>query len=218
MNKLAHRFGFWSAVLSLIFGLAYIIALFATLLGFLTPPWDVAYQVAPSLPLASAFVVLMISVHYYAASDRKIASHVAVAFATVYAVLASMVYFILLAVVIPNILAGQSDRVSLLLFDAGSFLVAVDGLAYGFMSLAALFAAVVFVGTGLVKWTRWALIAHGLLLPIIVGAVVVPALLPIGVLWVITFPLSTALLAVLFRRLSNDHGSRVIELAEEVGT
>ncbi|MGZ4944555.1 MAG: hypothetical protein ACXV6K_09785 [Halobacteriota archaeon] len=207
MNRLAYRFGFWSAILALIFGLGYIVALFATLLGFLMPPWDVAYQVAPSLPLASAFVVLIISVHYYASSERKIASHVAVTFATVYTVLASMVYFTLLAVVIPNVLAGQADKVSLLLFDTGSFLTAVDGLAYGFMSLAALFAAVVFVGTGLVRWTRWALVAHGVLAPFIVGAVVWSPLLPIGALWVITFPLSTVLLAVLFRRLSNDQRS-----------
>ena len=202
MNRLVYRFGLWSAILALIFGLAYIIALFATLLGFLTPPWDVAYQVAPSLPLASAFVVLMISVHYYASSELKIASHAAVIFATVYAVLASMVYFTLLTVVIPNILAGQSDKVSLLLFNTGSFLTAVDGLAYGFMSLAALFAAVVFVGTGLVRWIRWALVAHGVLAPFIVGAVVLPVLLPIGALWVITFPLTIVLLIALFRRLS----------------
>ncbi len=203
MNRLVGQFGFWSAILALIFGLGYITALLATLLGFLAPPWDVAYQVAPSLPLASAFLVLMISVHYYACTERKIASFVAVAFAIVYTVLASMVYFTLLAVVIPDILAGQSNQVSLLLFNPGSFLTAVDGLAYGFMSLAALFAAVVFVGKGLLAWTRWALVAHGALAPFIVGAVVWPLLLPIGAVWIITFPLFTVLLAVLFGRAIN---------------
>ncbi len=204
VSPIISKIGVWSAIVALIFGLGYIVAQFAMLSGVFVPPWDLVALFVPSLLLAPVFVVLMISVHYYASAERKIWSHMALTFATVYAVLVSTVYFTQLTVVIPNILQGQSDKVALLLFNAGSFMVAVDGLGYGFMSMAALSAAAVFAGKGLVIWTRRALIAHGLLAPIIIGAVIWPPLTYVGALWVITFPLSILFLAVIFKRSGVD--------------
>jgi len=122
------------------------------------------------------------------------------AFAITYTVLVSAVYFVELTVVIPRLIQGRGDEVALLLFNPGSFMQAVDGLGYGFMSLSALFAAQVFDGAGLLRRTRWALRAHGLLAPVILLSVIYPAFIAIGVLWIITFPISAILLYKIFSR------------------
>lgn len=81
-----------------------------------------------------------------------------------------------------------------------SFLYSVDILGYSFMSVATLFAAMVFTGKGLERVVRWFLIANGLLLPFIALQMYVHGLIWIAALWAVTFPGSTWSLAILFRR------------------
>ncbi|MDI6719857.1 MAG: hypothetical protein QMD46_09635 [Methanomicrobiales archaeon] len=71
-------------------------------------------------------------------------------------------------------------------------MVAMDALGYAFMSVSTLVAAPVFVGGGLLRWTRRALIANGLL------AFLYPILLAIGILWIATLLLSALLLTMVF--------------------
>lgn len=200
-NKLVYRIGFWSAVLAAVTSVFYSVAQISAVVGLLASPWDLVLMFAPSLLLAWAFVVLMVSVHYYASDEKKIWSHIGLIFAVIYTVLVSIVYFVELTVVVPRIFQGDTNEVTLLLFDEGSFMVAVDGLGYGFMSLATLFAGLVFRGGRLERWTRWFLLANGILAPVIVGAVLYPALVIVGALWIITLPGSTILLAVLFNQV-----------------
>lgn len=202
MENIVAKIGRWSAALSAIFGMAYILPQIAVAMGMIPSPWDLISLFVPSLFLASAFLVLMVSVCNYATQDRKVWGQIGAAFAVAYAVLVSFVYFVELTVVIPKFIQGRGDEVALLLFDPGSFMQAVDGLGYGFMSLSALFAAQVFDGAGLIRWTRWALRAHGLLAPAILLSVMYPALIAIGVLWIITFPVSAILLYKVFSRPS----------------
>ncbi len=117
-----------------------------------------------------------------------------------YSVMNSIVYFTELTVVIPRVLRSEGGSVSVLLFVPGAFLFAVNGLAYGFMSMAALFASPVFAGPGLETRVRWAMFAHGIIGPFIVGAVLWSPLTYIGALWIVTFPVMGILLATLFRR------------------
>lgn len=55
------------------------------LLGTHDGPLSLTARMAPSLLLAYSFIVLMISIHHYAPEDKKIWSHIGVAFATIYA-------------------------------------------------------------------------------------------------------------------------------------
>lgn len=120
----------------------------------------------------------------------------------VYAVLVSIVYFVELTVVIPHLLRGECDKVAaFILVPDGSFMYALDVLGYGFMSLATLFAAPVTTGDKLDRRIRWALMANGLLAPVIPLRMVFPVLIFVAALWIVTFPLSTVMLAVLFRRI-----------------
>ncbi len=107
-------------------------------------------------------------------------------------------------------LAGQSTDVDVLLFESGKFMYAINGLAYGLMSLGTLFAAFAFDNIGTHKWVRWTMIAHGVLAPFITGALFVPAFFAIGILWLVTFPAMTIALATMFRgKLKEQQGSRL---------
>jgi hypothetical protein len=203
--------GFWSAVLATAFSLIYVIAQLAEWFGWLgshggpesaSTPLGIGVLLTPSLFLGSSFLVLVVSIHQLASPDRKVWSHAAVAFATAYAVLISINYYVQLVWVAPRIAAGRTQGIEVFLFTPfDSFLYAVDILGYSFMSVATLFAAGVFTGRGLERVVRVFLIANGLLLPFIALQMYVHWLIWIAALWAITFPGSTWSLAILFRRL-----------------
>ena len=155
----------------------------------------------PSLFLGSSFLVLMVSVHQLAMPDQKIWSHVAIAFATAYSVLISLVYFVQLTWVAPRLAAGRVQGIEPFVFvPFDSFLYAVDILGYSFMSVATLFAARVFIGMGVERVARVLLTANGLLLPFLALQLYYHPFIWIAALWAITFPASTWALAIVFAR------------------
>lgn len=206
----AKRAGFYSAMLATVFSISYILAQFAEWAGLLgsaggpesaSTPLGLAILLTPSLLLAPCFLVLVISIHQVASPERKVWSHAAVAFATVYTVLISLVYYVQLTLVAPRLLRGQTEGIEVFLFvPFDSFLYAVDILGYSFMSAATLFAALVFTGKGVERVVRIFLIANGLLLPFLALQMYVHSLIWIAALWAVTFPGSTWSLAILFRR------------------
>ena len=195
--------GFWSASFSALLAIIYVAAELAHLLGLLGPHnsnQSFVLRMTPSLFLALAFVILMVSIHYYASRAKRIWSHIGLVFAIIYAVLVSTVYFVVLTVVIPYTSRGEADKVALLAFGFGTFLFAINVLGYGFMSLSTLFAAPVFEDGDLARWIRWCLALNGLLAPAIPLQILYPPLWNVAALWAVTFPLSTVLLGVLFWR------------------
>ena len=112
VDKPVRALGLWSAVLCTVFSLAYVAAQLAEWAGWLgsgggphsrSTPFGLALLLTPSLLLGVAFVVLMVSVHYCAEAPKRIWSHLAVAFASIYATLISLVYYVQLAFVIPRL-------------------------------------------------------------------------------------------------------------------
>jgi hypothetical protein len=202
--------GFWAAVLATLFGITYDVGQLAEWLGLLgsgggaenaSTPIGLAVLLTPSLLLGSSFLVLMVAVHQMAPPERRVWSHCAVAFATVYTVLISINYFVQLTWVAPRLARGQTAGIEAFLFTPfDSFLYAVDILGYSFMSLATLFAANVFKGRGLERVARTFMIANGLLIPFIALQMYFHGLIWIAALWAVTFPGSTWSLAILFRR------------------
>jgi hypothetical protein len=202
--------GFWSAVLATVFSIMYDIGQIAEWLGLMgsaggaesaSTPIGLVVLLTPSLFLGSSFLVLVVSIHHLSSPDRKIWSHAAVTFATAYAVLISINYFVQLTWVMPRLAAGRTQGIEQFLFTPfDSFLYAVDILGYGFMSVATLFAAMGFTGKGLERVVRVFLTANGLLLPFIVLQMYVHWLIWIAALWAVTLPGSTWSLAILFRR------------------
>ncbi len=203
--------GLWSALLSSLFSITYVVAQLAEWAGLLgssggphskSTTYGLAILLTPSLLLGISFVVLMVSIHYIADSSKRIWSHVAVVFASMYATLVSIVYYIQLAFVMPRIARGETEDIQLLIFEPfDSFLYAVDVFGYSLMSLSTLFAAAVFKLQGIERWIRWALIANGCLIPFLALQMYYPPLIWGGSLWGITFPVATLLLAVHFKWL-----------------
>jgi hypothetical protein len=211
VSKSTKAVGFWSAVLATVFSITYDIGQIAEWLGWLgsqggpessSTPLGIYVLLTPSLFLGSSFLVLIVSTHQLSSPDRKIWSHVAIVFATVYTVLVSINYYVQLVWVAPRLAAGQpqgTEPFQFVVFD--SFLYAVDILGYSFMSLATLFAAWVFTGKGLERTARIFLIANGLLIPFIALQMYWHWMIWIAALWSVTFPGSTWSLAILFRRM-----------------
>jgi hypothetical protein len=95
--------GFWSATLATVFSLTYVVAQLAEWLGLLgsrggpesaSTVLGIVILLTPSLFLGASFLILTVSVHQLASADRSVWSHAAVAFATMYAALISIVYFV----------------------------------------------------------------------------------------------------------------------------
>ncbi|MEN9222481.1 MAG: hypothetical protein Q6M04_08595 [Thermostichus sp. BF3_bins_97] len=203
------RVGFWSAVCATALSLSYILGQLAEWFGLLgsaggpessSTVVGLMVLLTPSLLLGSAFLVLMVSIHQWAAPDQKIWSHIAVTFATVYVVLTGIVYYTQLTLVAPRMAQGTVAGIEAFLFiPFDSFLYSVDLLGYSFMSLATLFAAAVFTGGGWPRLVRWLLTANGLLLPFLALQIYFHPLIWFASLWAITFPGATLSLAFLFR-------------------
>lgn len=210
-DKSVRAVGVWSAVLCTVFSLAYVLAQlgeWAGLLGSAGGPHSrsttlgLVVLLTPSLLLGVSFVALTVSIHYYAERSDRIWSHLGVAFASMYATLISIVYYVQLAFVIPRLARGDAEGIQLLIFEPfDSFLYAVDVFGYSLMSLSTLFAAAVFRADGLERWIRRALIANGCLIPFLALQMYYPPLIWGGSLWAITFPTATWLLALHFGRL-----------------
>jgi hypothetical protein len=209
------KLGYRSAVLATVLGVAYVLAQLAEWLGLLgsrggpesaSTPLGLALLLTPSLLLGSTFLVLTVCVRRVAPPDRRVYGEVAVAFATAYAVLVSLVYFVQLTLVAPRLARGDTAGIEAFVFvPFDSFLYAVDILGYAFMSVSTLFAARVFAGGGPERVARGCLLANGLLLPFLVFQMYYPPLIWVASLWAVTFPGSTASLALLFARgLGND--------------
>ena len=203
--------GFWSAVLATVFSITYDVGQIAEWLGWLgsrggpesaSAPLGLVVLLTPSLFLGSAFLVLAVSIHQLSSADRKIYSQAALAFATAYAVLISVTYYVQLTLVAPRLAGGRVAGIEPFLFvPFDSFLYSVDILGYSFMSVATLFAAGVFTGRGLERVVRFFLLANGLLLPFLALQIYFHWMIWIASLWAVTFPGSTWSLAILFRRM-----------------
>ena len=191
-----------------VFSFAFSVAAIAQVAGLLAAPWDTFWVVAPSIFLVWCFMVLMACIFDAAPPDRKIWATIGLGFTLIYATMNSIVYMTVLAVVIPHILQNKTADVAVLMFLPGHFMVALNGLAYGLMSISVLFAAPVFVRPGLETRIHRAMVAHGVLAPIIVGALAWPWLTYLGALWMITFPVMTILLAIWFRTAKSDSHSQ----------
>jgi len=203
--------GFWSATLSTVFSICYIVGQLAEWLGWLgsqggpessSTALGIIILLTPSFFLGSAFLILMVCVHQLAIPHRKVWSHAAIAFATAYAVLTGLVYYVQLTLVLPRLLKGQTEGIEAFQFvPFDSFFYSADLLGYSFMSVATLFAAQVFVGSGMERKARWFLTANGLLLPFLALQIYYHPLIWIAALWLVTFPGATWTLALIFRKI-----------------
>ena len=205
-----NRLGYWSAFFASLFSIIYIVGQLAEWLNLLgsgggpenpSTALGLIILLVPSLLLAPSFTLLMLCVHYYAPEDKKVWSHAGLLFATIYAVLVSINYYVQLTLVVPHMMRGEIESIRPFLFTPfDSFIYSVDLLGYSFMSLSTLFAAFAFTGSGLERTARRFLIANGLLMPFLVLQIYYHPLIWPASLWAITFPGATISLGMIFKR------------------
>lgn len=210
MISATQRLGFWSAAMCTLFSLAYVVAQLAEWQGWLgssggpesaSTPLGLALLLTPSLLLAPAFLALIIAVHQTVSPPRRVLSHTAIAFATIYAALIGIVYYVQLTLVAPRLARNDTEGIEVLVFTPfDSFFYSVDVLGYSFMSLATLFAGFALRGKRAARVARWCLIANGMLLPFLALQMYYHWMIYAASLWAFTFPASAALLAIMFQR------------------
>ncbi|MBN1876081.1 MAG: hypothetical protein JXA33_17790 [Anaerolineae bacterium] len=130
----------------------------------------------PAFLLALLFVVLVICIHYTAPVDTKVASQIALSFASISATVHAINYFIQLTVIQPSLLKGELEGLSLFSqYNPHGIFIALEDLGYLLMGIAFLFIALVFVGRDkLERAIRFILIIGSILA---VGGLILLALL-----------------------------------------
>ena len=191
-RKMADRLGFWVAILTAVSTVT------AFAIAVATPPISgpfcqsgcVTYPYAnevsfvphdyiwmyPGIFLIAMFVILMTCIHYYADDGKKIFSQIGLCFAIISAVVITTDYFIHLAVIQPSLLKGETEGLALFSqYNPHGIFIALEDLGYLMMSLAFLFAGIVFVkDERRVSALRWLFIPSSL---ISIGAFIVLTLI-----------------------------------------
>jgi hypothetical protein len=159
--------------------------------------------------LVPTFTVLMACVHDYARPERKIYTRLGMLFTVGYAVLISFNYYMQLTLVQQNLYSTVFA-----MDDPRSIMWVIEVLGYGFMGLATFFAAWIFTSGRLEQAVRWLFLINGVLG---IGGMIGYALgLSMSILmaglvaWDIIMPVSSILLAILFRRTQHPANRRVI--------
>ena len=217
------RLGSWAAILTVVAALPFAaIAMptppragpFCTSSCVAYPYVDVAQfipgdylRLVPGMLLAAIFVVLMGSIHAWAAEPKRVYSRIGLSFAVVYAVIILVDYFVQLTVVLPSLQAGETDGLSLFTqYDPHGLFIALESLGYAMLTIALLFAAPAFADGRVERAIRWLFVsAFMLMVAAFVGLAVVGRDLVafevtvLLITWAVLIP-SGALLGVVFRR------------------
>lgn len=218
LDHAARRVAFWAAIACAITSIAYVLAQLLEWQGVLgsaggpasaSTPFGIALLLTPSLLLGSSFLVLIAALHRLAPADARVFSQIALAFATAYATLISMVYFVQLTLVAPRLAAGDTAGIEYLLFvPYRSFLFAVDLLGYSFMCVAALFASFALPKTSGAHTARALLLLNGAITPFLALQMFMPDLIWIAAWWGILFPAAVMALAVMLKRAAPNAAAR----------
>ena len=191
MNHKLTSLAFWSAVIMTI----------AVIFSGITASTAMKIpSLVSGIILIPIFILLIACIHEHSPADRKFFSRLGVLFTMGYAVLIGFNYYMQLTLVQNNL---YTDVFAM--DDPQSIMWVIEVLGYGFMGLATLSTAFVFTNGKLENAIRWLFIVNGILgiggmigyalglsLNILAGGLIV---------WDIIMPLSSILLAVLFRRV-----------------
>ncbi len=194
------KIGFWSALCSAFFYMAFDIAAILNMTEVLTSQyWISILYYTPSIFLALAFVIMTVSIHYYAPAESKIYSHIGVTIACIYATINCFIYIIQVLIIAPSMLNGRFASVALFEMAPGKPLYAANALAYTLMGLSTLFSAFTFKEGTLEKTIRKVLLIHGVISFTIVGVLIWQPFFYISAFVGIIYPVAAILIAVLFR-------------------
>ena len=216
-RQIAINLGFWSAILASTFTIFSVVLAVGTALVFPPKAWSGIQSYAenfnvlemanfiPDILLAPTVVILMACIHSGAPEKKKIFSLIGLAFASIYAAIIPINYYLQLFVVRLNLQSGTLGGLDLLAQpNFHSIFFALETLGYAFLSLATLSVSQVFRGGKPERWIRSLFIASGAvgIFGVLIAPFDQPYLIFAGLgIWSLAFPISTILLSIFFRRL-----------------
>jgi hypothetical protein len=204
MNATINKFGFWAGMIAFVAAVLYVVVQLLQMMGVLHYPMDEILIYGSSLCIVIPFLLAMLALHCITPDEKRIWSHAALLFTTIYVIFVTANYIVQLATVIPMTLQGKDDSIEMLKQTAHSLFWDFDAIGYIFMGLATLFAVPVFEKQGWQKWVGYAFFIHAMVTPLIAYVYFYPQfsnkLLLIGLPWGITAPLSMLLLALMFKK------------------
>jgi len=168
----ARKLGFWSAMLSAVFSVAWFIIFVLKDTLAPMPPWTdlQAYAqafsplrllyVCPSLLLPLTFIGFLASLHYLIPKEKRIWTLIALSLGIVYATMASVNYNIQAVAVRQSLAAGETAGVEMFIPDNLNSVFNALANSYVYMSLAMVAAGSVFENQGMQGWIRWIFFAQ----------------------------------------------------------
>jgi hypothetical protein len=165
-------------------------------------------NLVPSLPLASAYVVMLACLHMRTPAHRRLWSLLGLTFGIIYAVMASANYLIQFIVVRPNLLQGEVEGLSLFVMGNPRSVFWALAVSYAYMALSMLFASGALGAGRLERWARGLFLAVGATAPLQFAGMLsysatgqVPLAAAVASLvWIVGVPASAVLLARVFWR------------------
>jgi hypothetical protein len=209
---IANVFGFWSALLTTLFTISFIIATFIfspkewhgmdTFVAEFNPNQMIVW--VPCFLFALSYLVTLTSINTIIFNERKIFSQLGLAFAIIYVVISCLNSYLQVTVMRLNVLTGDTNGLAILaLPNPHSITYALEAIGYGFLGLSTLFASGVFIQGRLERWIKWLFIVNGIIgiIGIIITVLDKPILMLPGLgLWCIEYPILNILLCIFFKR------------------
>ena len=197
------RIGFWAGVAAFAATVAYDVVQILQVVGVFHFPLDEILIFGTSLCIVVPFVFEILALHYSSPTEKKLWTHAALIFTTMYAVFASANYVVQLATVIPAKLRGTAGTVRVLEQTPHSLLWDFDALAYLAMGVVTLVIIPALEPTGVERRVRAACLAN-VFATILAGVVYFyptysNRLLMLGFPWGITAPATMLLLGIALR-------------------
>lgn len=224
MNQTSIKLGYWSALLSaatfIIFTLCFVAILivnplfiwtnYAEYVTFVNENNQFFKDLAQFMMLAFGplFLILLNSIHDYAAQDKKVLSRMAIYFGIIFVAMISVNYFVQLSSIRQNLLHGRPEGLEQFVqANPASLITAVNMLGWTlFFGLSCFFLAPLFTGGRLEKIIRIAFLANGIFM--ILGGISYVFEIVVLVFLFMNFGMggavlvATVSLALLFRRLA----------------
>ncbi len=217
MNSKLYKTGYICS--SLAFGAATLFVVVQALQvgGLLHFPWDELLIYSSSLLITVPFLLAILALHYTTVQDKKIWSHAALLFTTIYVVFVTANYAVQLGVVIPATLHGEGDKVAILAQTPHSAFWCLDAVGYIAMGIAAFFVYLSLSKEAVQKRVRMWFLLHSLTTPVIAWVYFRPGfsaqLLLLALPWAVTAIASMFSLALLFK-----HGVRHASIYYKIKT
>ncbi|MFA0833769.1 MAG: hypothetical protein ACC609_07145 [Methanobacterium formicicum] len=216
------RVGLWSATGLTIASSMFLIALVVTFVifplnfnwqgievyaqSFTQHYWQILMFVIPCFLIAPLYLILTVAIHRFAPEEKHILSLLGIVFAVAYVAQITANYYLQMSAISQSISSGLLDGTTLFAFgNLNSIFWSMEILGYTWLSMSMIFTGLLFSDGKMETTIKWIFMVNGILgvVAIIQAVTHLDFGFPFSlVLFAFTFPVATAMMALLFHRVS----------------